>query len=144
MHRLDRNTVSIPSCLASPPAGRCYDDLHGNEKEEIRSRLLDLQKHRCAYCERRTGEERDDGHIEHFRNQAGRPELSLAWTNIFWSCNDEKTCGKHKDKCNRMSGPRVVFDPNDLIDPCGDDPTDFLFFVVDGTVRARDGIDAAS
>ena len=143
MHALDRNAVSIPPCLAAP-AGRSYDDLHGDEKEEIRTRLLDLQKHRCPYCERRTGEERDDGHIEHFRNQAGCPELSLAWPNIFWSCNDEKTCGKHKDKCNRMSGPRVVFDPNDLIDPCGDDPNDFLLFVVDGTVRPREGLGAVN
>jgi uncharacterized protein (TIGR02646 family) len=144
MHRLDRNTVSIPRCLAVPPAGRCYDDLRGDEREEIRAQLLDLQKHRCAYCERRTGEERDDGHIEHFRNQAGCPALSLAWTNMFWSCNDEKTCGKHKDKCNRMSGPRVVFDSNDLIDPCADDPNDFLLFVVDGTLRPREGLDVVA
>jgi uncharacterized protein (TIGR02646 family) len=141
MHALNRDMVPIPPCLAVPPAGRSYADLHGHEKEEIRSRLLDLQKHRCAYCERRTGEERDDGHIEHFRNQGGHLHLSLAWTNMFWSCNDEKTCGKHKDKCNRQSGPRAVFDPNDLIDPCQDDPNNFLLFVVDGTVRPRDGLE---
>lgn len=144
MHALDRNAVPVPLCLVAPPAGRDYDDLHGNEREEIRARLLDLQKHRCAYCERRTGEERDDGHIEHFRNQAGHPLLSLVWPNIFWSCNDEKTCGKHKDKCDRMSGPRVVFNPNDLIDPSTDNPKDFLLFVVDGTVRPREGLNAAN
>jgi uncharacterized protein (TIGR02646 family) len=141
MHAFDRNAVAVPPCLVAPLTGRCYDDLRGDEKEEIRARLLDLQKHRCAYCERRTGEERDDGHIEHFRNQAGCPALSLAWANMFWSCNDEKTCGKHKDKCGRQSGPRSAFDPNDLIDPCEEDPNNFLLFVVDGTVRPRDGLD---
>jgi uncharacterized protein (TIGR02646 family) len=144
MHALNRNAVPIPQCLTAPQAGRNYDDLRGNEKEEIRARLLHLQKHRCAYCERRTGDERDDGHIEHFRNQAAHPNLSLAWTNMFWSCNDGKTCGKHKDKCNRMSGPRVVFDPDDLIDPSGDNPNDFLLYVVDGTVRPREGLDPAN
>ena len=127
MHTLDRNSVPIPACLAAPPAGQNYGNLHGAEKEEIRVRLLDLQKHRCAYCERRTGDERDDGHIEHFRHQAGHPHLSLAWANMFWSCNDEKTCGKHKDKCDRPAGPRAIFAPNDLIDPCQDDPNNFLY-----------------
>jgi uncharacterized protein (TIGR02646 family) len=141
MHALDRNTVPIPPCLAAPPAGQTYADLHGDEKEEIRTRLLDLQKHRCAYCERRTGDERDDGHIEHFRNQEQHDHLRLAWANMFWSCNDEKTCGKYKDKCNRQSGRFVAFDPNELIDPGQDDPNNFLLFVVDGTVRPRDGLD---
>jgi uncharacterized protein (TIGR02646 family) len=141
MHALDRSTVPTPPCLAAPPEGQTYADLHGDEKEEIRTRLLDLQKHRCAYCERRTGDEKDDGHIEHFRNQGQHAHLCLAWTNMFWSCNDEKTCGKHKDKCNRQSGRFVAFDPNDLINPCQDDPNNFLLFVVDGTVRSRDGLD---
>ncbi|SDR63350.1 TIGR02646 family protein [Rhizobiales bacterium GAS113] len=142
MHALDRNTVPTPPCLAAPLAGRGYNHLRGGEKEEIRASLLDLQKHRCAYCERRTGEERDDGHIEHFRSQGGHHHLSLAWTNLFWSCNDEKTCGKHKDKCDRASGPRAAFDPNDLIDPCQDNPNNFLLFVYDGTVRPLEGLDA--
>jgi uncharacterized protein (TIGR02646 family) len=143
MHRLDRTTVPIPPCLAAPAAGFGFDDLNGAQKAEIRARLLDLQLHRCAYCERRTGEERDEGHIEHFRSQAARPDLAVEWSNMFWSCNDEKTCGKHKDKCNRAAGPKAGFDHNELIDPNVDDPTNFLFFVVDGTVRPRDGLGAA-
>jgi uncharacterized protein (TIGR02646 family) len=142
MHALNRNAVPVPPCLTAPPAGRSYGNLHGNEKAEIRDRLLDLQKHRCAYCERRTGEERDEGHIEHFRNQAGHDHLSLVWDNMFWSCNDERTCGKHKDKCRRQSGNWAAFNPNDLIDPCHDDPNNFLLFVVDGTIRPREGLDA--
>jgi uncharacterized protein (TIGR02646 family) len=141
MHALDRNTVPIPACLIAPPAEWDYSDLRGNEKEEIRTRLLELQRHRCAYCERRTGDQRDDGHIEHFRNQVEHIHLRLSWGNMFWSCNDEKTCGKHKDKCDRATGPRATFNPNHLIDPSQDDPNNFLLFVVDGTVRPRDGLD---
>ena len=143
MQAIDRNVVPVPLCLVAPPAGRRYDDLHGDEKQDIRLRLLDLQKHRCAYCERRTGDEKDDGHIEHFRSQAGFQNLNLIWGNMFWSCNDEKTCGKHKDKCNRQVGPRATFDPNDVLDPCNDNPHTYLLFVVDGTVRPRDALDAA-
>jgi uncharacterized protein (TIGR02646 family) len=144
MHRLDRSAVPVPACLVAPPEGGRYNTLHGSEREEIRARLLELQCHRCAYCERRTGDDRDDGHIEHFRNQSGHAGLELAWTNMFWSCNDEKTCGKHKDKCDRPSGPRARFVPDDIIDPSIDDPDDFFLFVVDGTVRHFDGLDAIS
>jgi uncharacterized protein (TIGR02646 family) len=143
MHRIDRAAVPVPTCLAAP-AGSRYDDLRGAEKEEIRAALLALQKHRCAYCERRTGEERDDGHIEHFRKQADRRDLDLSWSNLYWSCRDEKTCGKHKDKCDRPSGRLARFDPDDLIDPSAEDPTEFLLFVVDGTVRPREDMDAGS
>ena len=144
MHLLDRNTVPIPPCLVAPPAGLGYHDLNGTQKAEIRGRLLDLQKQRCAYCERRTGEERDEGHIEHFRSQAAHPELAVAWSNMYWSCNDEKTCGKHKDKCDRPTGPKAAFDPAEIINPSSDDPQDFLLFVVDGTIRPRDGLDVAA
>jgi uncharacterized protein (TIGR02646 family) len=142
MHRLDRSAVPFPVCLIACPAERRYKTLHGNEKEEIRIRLLELQGNRCAYCERRTGHDRDDGHIEHFRSQVSHPDLDLAWTNMFWSCNDEKTCGKHKDKCDRHSGRLARFNPNDIIDPSEEDPNDFFLFVVDGTVRPHDGLDA--
>ena len=144
MHRLDRATVPIPACLAVPDTGRRYDRLSAAEREEIRTSLLELQKHRCAYCERRTGEDRDDGHIEHFRKQADHEDLSLTWPNLFWSCKDEKTCGKHKDKCTKAEGHLAKFDPGDLVDPCVDDPDAYFLFVVDGTVRPREGLDPKS
>ena len=67
MHKLDRNCVSVPACLAAPVATR-YDQLHGAEKNTIRSALFTIQGERCAYCERRTGTGKDEGHIEHFRD----------------------------------------------------------------------------
>lgn len=140
MHKLDRAKVPVPACLVTPARGRAYTDLHGPEKEEIRKTLLDLQGARCAYCERRTGVARDDGHIEHFVGQAKEKQRSLEWTNLFWSCNDEKTCGKHKDKCNFTSGPQARFRPEDLLQPSIDDPEGFLLFVPDGTIRPRPGL----
>ena len=144
MHRLDRTSVATPTCLETPMDGRSYKDLTGAEIAEIRARLLEMQKQRCAYCERRTAADRDDGHIEHFRNQADNQDLSLSWSNLYWSCKDEKTCGKHKDKCTKQAGRLAKFNPEELIDPGVDDPTQFLLFVVDGTVRPREGLDATS
>jgi uncharacterized protein (TIGR02646 family) len=141
VHFLNRNQVSTPTCLHNPPAGRTYSHLDGTEKEVIRQRLLELQRQRCAYCERRTGDQRDHGHIEHFRDQSGHDHLTLDWNNLFWSCNDEKTCGKHKDKCSKGEGPRRRFEPADLIDPAVDDPETYLLFVADGTVAPRSELD---
>jgi len=137
MHKLNRASVPIPRCLVSPGQERAYADLHGSEKEEVRRALLELQGDRCAYCERRTGVARDDGHIEHFVGQAKDRQRSLDWTNLFWSCNDEKTCGKHKDKCDFTSGAQARFRPEDILQPSTDDPEEFLLFVADGTIRAR-------
>jgi uncharacterized protein (TIGR02646 family) len=138
MHKLDRSAVPIPNCLNQ--SGKRYGDLRGVEKEAIRTALLEIQGHRCAYCERRTGADQDDGHIEHFRNQADHTELDLVWSNLFWSCKDEKTCGKHKDKCTKESGRLKRFDHDDIIDPAAEDPEVLLLFVFDGTVRHKDGL----
>ncbi len=144
MHHLDRTSIPTPACLSAPLDGRRYRDLTGAEKEQIRTSLLNLQGNRCAYCERRTGEDRNDGHIEHFRNQADHDDLTTTWENMYWSCKDEKTCGKHKDNCTKSTGRLARFNLNDLIDPGIDDPDRFLFFVDDGSVVPRTGIDAAA
>jgi uncharacterized protein (TIGR02646 family) len=134
MRKLDRSSVPFPSCLVEPP--NKYSKLSGGEKTEIRSTLLLLQGQKCAYCERRTGNDIDDGHIEHFRSQSDHSSLDCSWDNLFWSCNDEKTCGKHKDKCVRFGGPKRKFDPSHIINPSIDDPELFMLFVSDGTIRA--------
>lgn len=146
MRKLDRSSVPVPACLQNVPAGRRFGHLGRPEKNEIRDALQAIQVARCAYCERRTATDSGDGHIEHFRCQADHPHLDLDWSNLFWSCNDETTCGKFKDGCVRAGGPRVKFDPDDLIDPATEEPDDFLLFVTDGSVQVRDGLgdDAAS
>jgi uncharacterized protein (TIGR02646 family) len=142
MHKIDRQAVATPTCLIEPPER--YRDLRGPDLESIRSALFIVQGQRCAYCERRTGDERNDGHIEHFRNQANHGELECDWANLFWSCSDEKTCGKYKDKCTKESGPQKKFDREDVIDPANEDPEDFLLFVSDGTVRLVEDLSEAN
>ncbi len=140
MRKIDRTAVPVPACLENVPDGWTYSDLRGADKEQIRNALLTIQGHRCAYCERRTGENAKDGHIEHFRNQAVHQDITLTWDNMFWSCNDENSCGKHKDSCNRETGPRSKFDPSYLIDPSAENADDFLLFITDGTVRPKDDL----
>ena len=137
MHKLDRASVPVPECLVAPDPGYRYQNLTSREKAEVRNALLAIQHQCCAYCERRTGAGANDGHIEHFRKQADHGHLDLDWSNLFWSCQDENTCGKHKDQCDRPagSGPQARFDEADLLDPAVDDPERFLLFVSDGTVR---------
>ncbi len=142
MRKLDRRAVACPNCITTPDPKWPYEKLAGAEKREIRDKLLEMQGQRCAYCERRTGTERDEGHIEHFRKQANEPALSTTWSNMFWSCLDERCCGKHKDKCDRPegSGSQAAFDPADLLDPCTDDPDEYIEFFSDGAVRPREGL----
>lgn len=144
VHHLDRTSIPTPACLGAPTDGRRYCDLTGAEKAEIRTALLNLQGNRCAYCERRTGNAHDEGHIEHFRKQAEHNGLTTTWENMYWSCKDEKTCGKHKDKCTKDNGRLARFNEEVLIDPGIDEPDHFLLFVDDGTVVPRPGIDADS
>lgn len=142
MRKLDRQAVGCPPCIANPDPTWPYERFGGREKQEIRDILLQLQGQRCAYCERRTGTEKDEGHIEHFRKQADNPALTTTWSNMYWSCTDERCCGKHKDKCDRPvgSGPQATFDPTDLLDPCEDHPDEYIEFFPDGAVRPREGL----
>lgn len=144
VHKLNRQAVDPPPCIHPHDPTRRYSNLSGHQKEEIRTALLTIQGHRCAYCERRTADGPTDGHIEHFRNQAGHEHLETDWDNVFWSCNDEGSCGKRKDKCNKVSsqGPLRIFDPADIIKPCTDDPEHFMLFVSDGTISPKDGLTA--
>lgn len=140
MHKLNRNP-NQPACLAAN-AGQPYGVLRTADKDQIRADLLTMQSKRCAYCERRTGDGRDDGHIEHFRSQATHPHLQTDWNNMFWSCKDEKSCGKHKDKCNVVgsTGKCRPFNADHVIDPCVDDPEEFMWFISNGTISPREGL----
>lgn len=142
MHKLNRNSVCKPSCLESPPPDKVYADLRGHEKEEIRDCLLTMQSHRCSYCERRTGKEKHEGHIEHFRKQCNHRGLVLDWENLFWSCVDINCCGKHKDDCDIVhgTGTKRRYEDDHILNPSTDDPEEYLVFLDDGTVRVRDGL----
>ena len=142
MHKLDRNSVAAPACIVPHNPARRYGNLTGGQRAEIRERLLTIQKERCAYCERRVGTLNDEGHIEHFQNQAGHQHLETDWQNLFWSCKDERSCGKHKDQCNVVgsTGKCRPFNVADIIKPCTDDPDHFMMFVSDGTIAPRENL----
>lgn len=145
MHRLDRNSVPAPLCITPHDPTQQYGDLRGPQYAEIRRALMAMQQRRCAYCERRTGEGGNDGHIEHFRNQSRYPAHTTDWNNLFWSCSDRNFCGVHKDTCNirGSSGKCRDFDPADVVDPCIDDPDLFMRFISDGSIQPRENLTPA-
>lgn len=137
MRELDRASVAHPACLAKYQHGtHNWDDLSAADKEEIRKRLEEMQRRCCAYCEGSLdvlGQ-----HIEHFRrrHQGHFPELTFVWINLYWSCDQQDSCGCYKD---HGAG---AYDVNDLIDPCVDDPDVFFRFRSDGTISIRHGLQA--
>lgn len=82
--------------------------------------LRSLFRRRCAYCitpdDRLGGEE--GMRVDHFRPESRFPELRLAWSNLYYSC----------DVCNNRKGdhPREDEEAEGLrfVDPCAEDPDD--------------------
>jgi uncharacterized protein (TIGR02646 family) len=129
MHLLNRGTA--PACLGNYQHGaHQWTNLTPtwDEREEIRADLQAMQGQRCAYCE---GDLDVHGqHIEHFRQRGRFPQGTFDWDNLFWSCEREDSCGKHKDKCG-------VYSPADLIKPDVEDPEHFFLFASNGTIAIR-------
>lgn len=138
MRKLDRINATVPVCLANYQYGQHnWDDLTPDDRAQIRQCLEDMQGHRCAYCEGSLdilGQ-----HIEHFRRrgQGHSPHLTFVWSNLYWSCDQQDSCGRYKD---HDAGPYNV---NELMDPSVDDPDRFFRFRSDGTISLRHGLDAA-
>lgn len=134
MQRLHRGDP--PKCLANFQHGR--DDwsvLGFTEKEEIRNALKSMQGERCAYCECQLSS--GNQHIEHFRQRSCYPQGTFAWDNLFWSCCQNDSCGKHKDSLPR------TYDHRDLIKADVDNPERFFHFMSDGTISIRSGLSSA-
>jgi len=133
MRQLDRNSALPPVCLTCYQHGKHnWGSVSLEHKDEIRASLEKMQGRRCAYCE---GSVDSLGHhIEHFRAKGAFPKLTFDWSNLYWSCDASDSCGRHKD---HDSGP---YDPDDLIDPCREDPDRFFKFRSDGTIRVRTDI----
>jgi uncharacterized protein (TIGR02646 family) len=132
LHKLQRGAA--PECLANFRHGiDAWSDVTAEEKTEIWRNLESMQGLRCAYCEAHI--ERGKRHIEHFRQRGRFAEGTFDWTNLFGSCDHEKCCGKHKDRCG-------MYDPADIVKPDEEDPDDFFVFVSDGTIDVRRGLSA--
>ena len=135
MRKLDRDCAEAPECLAGyDHRTDTWKSLTGEHKQQIRACLETLQGRRCAYCE---GDLDLLGqHIEHFRRKSRFqfPELTFAWSNLYWSCDCDDSCGHYKDK---RAG---AYDVADLLNPCLDDPDKFFRFRSDGRISLRDGL----
>lgn len=127
MHKLQRPTA--PPCLARYSYKKHkWQDVSDTDKTAIRQSLYTMQQHRCAYCEKSLLEDKPC-HIEHFRQRSCHPQGTFTWDNLYLSCNTTNTCGKYKDQQS--------YHWQDLIDPCTDDPDDYLRFYSDGNIRPR-------
>ena len=132
MRKLDRASVAAPACLANyQPGQHSWSDVSADDRLQIQGRLEQMQGRRCAYCE---GPLDVLGkHIEHFRRKHPNyfPHLAFAWTNLYWSCDQNDSCGHYKD---HGAGAHNV---NELIDPGVDDPDALFRFRSDGTINVR-------
>lgn len=140
MHKLKRDIA--PACLARcAQEGRAWQNLSSADTREIRSALETMQGSYCAYCEAvsddKSKNQNQRRHIEHFRPRAKFPELTYCWDNLFLSCSNSETCGKHKDKKG------LGYSPDEVLNPCLDDPDRFLRFYANGRVEPARGISEA-
>lgn len=158
MHKLDRDSVPKPVCLAGfDYKNQTWDDFKGLCPKLVRLALQRIQGQqiatddaddeayvilglRCAYCECRIYK---GGHIEHFRRKNrirpdGYPELTFVWENLFLACDSKLHCGHYKD---RRDAP--AYDPDELVKPDEHDPDDFFYFHSSGEVRVRSGLSEA-
>lgn len=136
MHKLDRIYPEPEALLNARKTGLSWDTFPTADKEEVQLLLTVMQDNRCAYCE--CALKMGEGHIEHFRkkNNAWFPELTFEWTNLFYSCMRSGSCGVHKDKGDVLRREQVDL----LLNPCVDNPEDFLIFTSDGDVSPRPGL----
>lgn len=133
MHKLNRGPA--PNCLTRYQQGRNHwRELTSADRRNIWQALDAMQAERCAYCEKEL--QNDRRHIEHFIQRNRKPQLTFDWTNLFGSCNQENTCGKHKD---HLAG---FYRDADVLKPDVDDPDDYLIFFHDGTIRPREDLNA--
>ena len=138
MHKLMR--TAEPPALAQARADGLsnWDDFNNQDKKTVRDELLLMQDFRCAYCERQIHalrtEDKWEGHIEQFRrkDQHFLPELTFVWDNLFYSCRTGATCGRFKDG---FITKKEQYDW--LIDPCKENPEDFLIFDDQGRISPR-------
>lgn len=126
---------AAPECLNQLKGGR--DEWKVVDKEALWIALNPMQNNFCAYCECRLR----DKHIEHFRTRDDYPKLTFDWNNLFGSCGNPQLagqsprCGIYKDRSGHPP-----YNPDHLIKPDTDNPSDFLLFLTDGVVRARNDL----
>lgn len=133
MHKLER--PDPPECLSKfNHHPNTWNNVHQDDKNEIWQQLDKMQLSRCAYCEAAIQVYGDrNAHIEHFRQRSRYPQGTFEWHNLFGSCNKSNSCGNHKDRL-------PPYNPENLIKMDVENPDDFFFFCVDGSIAIRTDI----
>lgn len=135
MKNLDRSLTTTPICLSSYSYPQHqWKDVTSPEKKTIWQELDKMQLGFCAYCQRKLTNAK---HIEHFypRNQFGFrfKHLTFDWSNLFGSCNDSNTCGKHKDT---VIGDGH-YDPQLLLKPDRDNLEKLFYYYETGEIASK-------
>jgi uncharacterized protein (TIGR02646 family) len=127
MKKLDRKSIPTPSCLGGYQHGKDqWNQVIAEHKVEIRGQLQLMQGRLCAYCEGSLDELGE--HIEHLRPRARHPQRTFDWNNLYWSCEQDDSCGRYKD---HSAGK---YDVDELVDPCCHNPDDYFRFRGDGSI----------
>ncbi len=129
MRKLNRGIE--PEVLKSFTKAKNWNDCGPVHKANIWEALESMQGSFCAYCECKL----TNKHIEHFRCKRNFPALTFNWNNLFGSCDYDTRCGHYKDNKARP------YNPDFLIKPDEDDPSEYLVFLITGKVRAADALD---
>lgn len=133
MRKLERGPA--PACLSLYRHGlHNWRDLTAEDKQHIWEKIDAMQQERCAYCEGPL--HYGKRHLEHFRQKGRDPRVTFRWSNLFGSCNQTDSCGRHKDELG-------VYEAADLIKPDEEDPEQFFLFVSDGSIAVREALNAA-
>lgn len=126
MHQLTRGAA--PACLSNyQPGTHTWCNITPLDRVAIRAELETMQGRRCAYCE--CDLDQHGQHIEHFRQRGRFIPGTFQWDNLFWSCERDNSCGKHKDK--------QTYNPPDLIKPDSENPEHFFLFADNGSIAIR-------
>jgi len=129
MHKLERGEAPICLSTFDYRQGHQWVDVNPVQKAEIWQALNAMQGQRCAYCEKDI--ENKACHIEHFVQRSSAPPLTFDWRNIFGSCNESDSCGKHKD---HKAAP---YSNSDLVKPDDEDAEDLIVFNASGKCAPR-------
>ena len=103
--------------------------------------LHEAQRGLCVYCGRRLDmhQLKKLYHIEHFRPQAGYPELSTDFANLYLSCGLQTREGNVSETCG--TAKRDGFDEHCHVEPDYPDCTDRFRFLLSGEVAPQSGGD---
>lgn len=132
MHKFTRGMPPVDMAVTKRRFRNQWDDsfLKSEEHAAIGDCLYTGQARHCAYCDVKINDMKA-GHIEHLERRSDNPQRIFDWSNMFFSCNHNDSCGNFKDN------ERLQFNAADIVDPSVDDPADFFTCGMNGRISAR-------